>query len=305
MCVSFFEITGFRCASCLFSLKESTPKTSMKNWWTCNLIVVLVGLVGTLPASSAKDQLEVRSDRWLEVRHPIGQVLYLHGTKSQPAFSGMRLQAVGDGIMTKQGASAVLAIDIGTGFINISENTQLNIQNLFTGRHGERITQLQVKAGQVRLQIHRFTNSLSRLEIRTPSGIAGVRGTEFGISVQQSGKMGVATIKGNVATTAQEQTVLVSAGFQNITIPGEPPSAPVLLQDDTSLKIRELLVNGNQVKIIGSIDPVNLLIISKQPQNTDASGKFALSVPLPPNRKVEVIVETPLGKKQLYELAVP
>jgi hypothetical protein len=277
----------------------------MKTWWACNFTLVLVGLAGSLRASAAGDQLQVSVDRWLEVRRPMGQVLYSRGQTSQAARNGIRLQAVGDTITTKQGSSTVLAIDIGTGFIKVSENTTVQIQKLLTGKSGERITQLQVKAGQVALQVRPFTNSASRLEINTPAGVAGVRGTEFGVSVQQNGKMGVATMKGGVATDAQGQTVLVKAGFQNITIPGEPPSAPVPLREDTRLNIRQLVANGNQVRIVGTVDPVNLLAIAKQPQNTDKSGNFDITVPLLPNRRVEAVVVTPLGKQQLYQLAVP
>ncbi|BAZ27991.1 hypothetical protein NIES4074_04210 [Cylindrospermum sp. NIES-4074] len=277
----------------------------MKTWWACNFTLVLVGVVSSLRASAAGDQLQVSVDRWLEVRRPMGQVLYSRGQTSQAARNGIRLQAVGDTITTKQGSSTVLAIDIGTGFIKVSENTTVQIQKLLTGKSGERITQLQVKAGQVALQVRPFTNSASRLEINTPAGVAGVRGTEFGVSVQQNGKMGVATMKGGVATDAQGQTVLVKAGFQNITIPGEPPSAPVPLREDTRLNIRQLVANGNQVRIVGTVDPVNLLAIAKQPQNTDKSGNFDITVPLLPNRRVEAVVVTPLGKQQLYQLAVP
>jgi hypothetical protein len=286
-------------------MRELFISKKMKTWWAGNFILVLVGVVGTLRASAVDDQLQVSVNRWLEVRRPIGQVLYSRGQKSQPARSGMRLQAVGDAITTKQSSSTILAIDQGTGFINVSENSNINVQKLLKGRAGEHITQLQVKAGQVRLQVRPFTNSTSRLEIQTPAGVAGVRGTEFGVSVQQNGKMGVATIKGGVATNAQGQTVLVGAGFQNITIPGEPPSAPVPLREDTRLNIRQLVANGSQVRIVGIVDPVNLLTIAKQTQNTDKSGNFDITVPLLANRRVEAVVVTPLGKKQVYELAVP
>ncbi len=277
----------------------------MKPWWIGKFILLQVLLVGTLHASAADRRLQVTVKRWLEVRQPIGQVLYSRGKTSQPARSGLRLQAVGDTIITKQNSSAVLSIDIGTGLIKISENTNVNIQKLDRGRGGEQITQLQVKAGQVRLQIRPFTNPASRLDIKSPAGVAGVRGTDFGVNVQQNGKMGVATLSGSVATNAQGKTVLVKAGFQNVTIPGEPPSKPVPLQENTRLNIRELSASGNQVRIVGSVDPVNLLIIAKQDRKTDFSGKFDITVPLLPNRKVEAVVVTPLGTRQLYELAVP
>jgi hypothetical protein len=277
----------------------------MKTWWAGNFVLVLIGLVSTLNASAAGEQVQVGVNRWLEVRRPIGQVLYSRGQTSQPARSGRRLQAVGDTITTKQGSSAVLAIDIGTGFINVSENTSITIQKLLTGKNGERITQLQVKAGQVRLQVRKFTNSASQLEIHTPAGVTGVRGTEFGVSVQENGKMGVATMQGIVATNAQGQTVPVNAGFQNVTIPGEPPSPPVPLREDTRLNIRQLVPQGNQVRIVGNVDSVNILIIAQQSQNTDKNGNFEVTVPLATNKKVAAIVVTPLGKKQFYELVVP
>lgn len=277
----------------------------MKPWWIGKFIGLQVLLVGTLHASAADDRFQVTVKRWLEVRQPVGEVLYSRGNTSQPARNGLRLEAVGDTIITKQNSSAVLSIDIGTGLIRVSENTHINIQKLERGKGGEQITQLQVKAGQVRLQVRPFTNPASRLEIESPAGVAGVRGTDFGVNVQQNGTMGVATLIGSVATNAQNKTVLVEAGFQNITIPGEPPSEPVPLQENTDLNIRELSARGNQVRIVGSVDPVNLLIIAQEEQKTDVNGNFDIIVPFLSNRRVEAVVVTPLGKKQLYELAVP
>lgn len=278
----------------------------MKTFWTGNLMfLVMVGLVSSLHASAANDKIEVKGDRWIKVRRATGQVFYTRGQKSQPARNGMQLQAVGDTITTKKGASAVLAIDIGTGLIKVSENTSITVKKLLTSKKGDRITELQVNTGQVRLQMRPLTNANSRVEIHTPAGVAGVRGTDFGVSVQQDGKMGVGTQEGSVATDAQGQTVLVQAGFQNLTIPGQPPSPPVPLREDTRLNIIQLIGNGSQARIVGTVDPVNLLVIAQKPQNIDANGKFDLTVPLPPNRRVEAVVVTPLGKKQMYQLAVP
>jgi hypothetical protein len=277
----------------------------MKPWWICQFIILQVGLVGTLQASAANHRLQVTVKRWLEVRQPVGEVIYSSGNKSQPARNGLRLEAVGDTIITKPNSSAVLAIDIGTGFVRISENTNIKIQRLDRGRGGEQITQLQVSTGQVRLQTRPFTNPASRLDIRSPAGVAGVRGTDFGVNVQQNGTMGVATLTGSVATNAQEKTVLVGAGFQNLIVPGEPPSKPVPLQESTVLNIRELSASGNLVRIVGSVDPVNLLIIAQQEQNIDVNGQFDITIPFLPNRRVEAVVVTPLGTRQLYELAVP
>ncbi|WP_353930612.1 FecR family protein [Okeanomitos corallinicola TIOX110] len=276
----------------------------MKNFWAYQFIFVLTALVSTVNASSA-DPLRVKVNRWLEVRRPVGQVIYVNGQKSQPAKNGLRIQSVGDTIITKQGSSAVLAMDIGTGFINIAENTIVTVNRLDKGTGGGRVTQLQVKSGQVRMQIRRLTHDTSRVEISTPAGVAGVRGTEFGVSVQDNGKTGVGTKEGSVSTSAQGKTVLVNAGFQNLTIPGKSPSPPVPLQDNPRLNIRQLVANGNQVRIVGNVDPVNLVKFFQKSINIDEAGNFDVNVPLPPNRQVEAEVITPLGTQQPYQLVVP
>lgn len=289
--------------------RSSIPKFSvkvesfMKAWWA-GLMLAMVGLVIAIHALAA-DSLRVKSNQWVEVRRPIGQVIYSRGQTSQPVHNGMRLQSVGDTITTKQGSSVVLGIDVGTGFVKVSENTTITVQKLEIGNKGERITELLVRSGQVSLQVRRLTNDASRVEIKTPAGVAGVRGTEFGVSVQNDGKMGVATKKGAVATSAQGQTVLVNARFQNLTIPGQPPSPAVPLREDTRLNVSQLLATGRRVQIVGTVDPVNILLINQQPQNVNSNGRFDVTVPLPSNHKVEAKVSTPLGTKQLYQLIVP
>jgi FecR protein len=301
-CLSFCDRTDSMRELSISTEKYRRP---MKKLWVYTLVLVAFGLAYILHTSAADGQLQVRVNRWLEVRRPVGQVLYFRGQISQLARHGMRLQAVGDAISTKERSSTVLALDNGIGFIQVSENTTLTVQKLQSARGGGQITQLQIISGQVRLRVRPFANPTSRLEIQTPAGISGVRGTEFGVSVQPNGKMGVATLEGGVATSAQGQSVLVKAGFQNMTMRGEPPFAPVPLREDTRLNISQLVARGNQVRIVGITDPVNMLKIAQQPQNTDVSGKFDITILLLANRRIEAVVVTPLGKKQLYELAVP
>jgi len=272
--------------------------------WFAGLMVGIVGLVIAFHALAA-DPLRVKSYRWLEVRHSIGQVIYSHGQISQPVHKGTRLQSVGDTISTKKGSSVVLGIDTATGLVKVAENTTLTVKRLERGNNGQNITELQVLSGQVKLQIRPLTNNASSVEIKTRAGVAGVRGTEFGVSVQDDGRTGVATKKGAVATSARGETVLVKAGFQNLTIPGQPPSPPVPLREDIRLNISQLLARNGQVQIVGNVDPVNLLLINQQRQNVDSNGKFDITVPLPSDRKLEAIVLTPLGTKQIYQLRVP
>jgi hypothetical protein len=271
------------------------------------LIFVCLSLLLAAIVSIAQP-LQIRVDRWLEVRQVIGQVTYLTQQRSLPARVGTRLQTAGEGITTAANSQSVLAADTGIGFVQVAERTALRVQELRTLPDGGRITRLQVSIGQARLKVRPFTHPSSELEIETPAGLSGVRGTDFGLTVQPDGKMGVATLEGRVLTSAQGQSVLVPAGFQNLTIPGEPPSPPSPLtgNGDARLQLQFLAqVGGNAARIVGSVNPVNLLIIAGQSQVIDRTGAFDLIIPLTPNRQIEATVITPLGLRQVYELAVP
>lgn len=269
-------------------------------------LTILVLLWNTISNASSRS-LPVRVNRWLELQQMTGQVNYQRGQLVRPAHIGQKLQAVGEGIETGKQSTASLAVDTGIGVISVGEQTKLRIQDLqVTPDHGH-ITQLQVMGGQVRLKVRRFTNPNSRLEIETPSGLSGVRGTEFGVSVQPNGKTGLATLQGNVVASAQGQAIPVNAGFQNLTIPGEPPSPAVPLRDDPGLQVRVLKEIQHGVRIvrfIGKTDPVNTLLIEGVPQATDREGHFDIQLPVPSKPHYTAVVTTPLGKQQVYELAM-
>ena len=260
----------------------------------------------TFQQALAKDNLHLRVNRYLEVRSIFGNVIYGNQQTSQPANVGTKLQKVGDSIGTGKNSRTMLALDTEIAFVEVAENTKLQIQKLHSTSNNGKVTELLLTGGQVRLKVRPLNNRESRLEIKTPAGITGVRGTEFGVSVQPSGKTGVATLKGQVVTSAQGKTVSVNKGFQSFIIPGKPPSPPVRLQDDTSLQIKILADMGNQqAKIAGKLDPVNLVILANEPLITNQNGEFEVITALPNNRKIAVSITTPLGKKQKYELAVP
>ncbi len=265
---------------------------------SCGLLTLLSPILGTAQQVSIK--------RWLEVRQISGSVqFYRSGQAATPARMGTRLTAVGDGLKTGKASSSVLALDIGTGFVRVSEQTDLQVQQMQLAAQGGRVTKLRVLSGQVRLQVRPFNNAGTKLEIQTPAGVSGVRGTEFGISVKPGGKTGVATLKGNVLTSAQGSSVAVKKGFQSLVIPGEPPSPATPLRNDTRLDIRQLTRQDEQVRIVGQTDPVNLLTIADSPQDTDRRGQFDITIPLPATHQVKAVVVTPLGKQQIYELALP
>jgi flagellar basal body rod protein FlgG len=278
---------------------------SKRNRLLWMLIFTLAVIVSTTYA--AYSNISVRTDRWLALGAMSGSVQYSNGGTLQTAQVGIRLSQVGHSLRTGRGASARLDVDTGVGYVYVSENTEVVVSALRNTPNGGRITVLNIPRGQARLQVRRFTNPESELEIQTPGGVSGVRGTEFGITVHPDGKTGLATLEGAVASSAQGQTVTVNAGFQNLTIPGEPPTQPVPLSDSPNLNISTFQRSPqqrDQIQIAGTTDPVNLILINGTEQSSDRNGAFDVTVPASQD-PIQILVTTPLGTQQIYELVLP
>ncbi|BAU13994.1 hypothetical protein LEP3755_45380 [Leptolyngbya sp. NIES-3755] len=267
--------------------------------------LLLLSIVGMISIGQARE-IRVRVNRWLSLQQLNGQVRFWQRGNSRTARSGDRLQAVGDGVTTGNNSSVVLAIDLGIGQLNVSERTRVNVRALESTANGGRVTRLVVPTGRVQLKVRPFSNPDSQLDIETPAGVAGVRGTQFGINVQRSGKMSIATAQGKVASIAQGQNVLVDSGFQNFTIPGEPPSEPVPITNDTSLKyefVRQIDREVRRLRLVGQVDPVNSVLVNRVEQNTDRNGRFSVELDAISFPTIQVTVVTPLGRRQDYDLA--
>lgn len=270
------------------------------------LFVALLGLI-IFPEPAYAQMWRIEGERWLSITQVNGDVRIVpFGSSARRAQRGSRLRQVGDQIITGQNASAQLAVDLNIASISVAEKTRLQVRALSITQSGARITELFVIQGQARLQVRPFTDPDSRLDLYTPAGVSGVRGTDFGITVQPDGKTGLATLEGSVAFSAQNQTVLVSDNQQSTASPGEPPTPPSSLRDDPSLSIAVLKpTEEGSIRVSGSTDPVNLLEVVGELRVLDESGQFDLTMDLPRDHRIPVQVTTPLGTQQAYELAVP
>jgi hypothetical protein len=268
------------------------------------LTLFLIGLVLSQVAI-AQPNLNVQVQRWLQVQSLSGQVRLILSNTRQSAKVSDRLSAVGDGITTGRQSAAQLALDSGIGFVDVAEQTQVIIQEIVVTANQGRVTRLAVPTGRAKLKLRRFTNPESRLEIQTPAGVSGVRGTEFGINVQPDGKTSVAVLDGRVDSSAQSKTVEINRGFQSFTMKGEPPSDPVPLKDDPGLtyKLDRQIVRGiRRLKLKGQVDVVNAVFVGGEPVLVDRHGQFEFDVVATSHPRLTVAVVTPLGKSQTYDL---
>lgn len=276
---------------------------------------ILINVLGNtlLPQDQQKTEaqkaIQVRTDQWLKVDKVMGTVKYrnLYNYENRAARVGDRLQTTSDEISTGANSSAVLSVDTGVGVINVSENTTIQIRSFRLASDNGRVTNLFVPRGKARLQIRKFTNRGSQLNIQTPAGISGVRGTNFMVIARPNGNMITTTFDGSVATTAKNQSRMVKGGFQNITIVGESPSIPVPISNDAGLRYtinRQTSGSGRSVVFVGYTNPFNTVKVDGLEQSLDRSGKFSLQLPATSSLKVKVTVETAMGKIQDYEIPI-
>lgn len=296
-CKHLVFFTGFNRAA----TRRLRPGDSKRRWLTLGLTSALMALM----VSSVTQAVTVRVERGLSVRRLQGDVAVLRGSQARAARMNDRLSAVGDGLRTGGRSSAMLEVDTDVGYMDVSEQTELRIRALRVAADGGRITHLSVPRGQVRLRLRRFTHEGSEFEIETPSGISGVRGTEFGLTVQEDGKTGLATLIGAIETTGAGETVAVPEGFQTFVLPGEPPAEPVPLRDDPGLTFQREFFFDNatrMVTLIGQVDSVNTVFVDGAPQVVDRQGQFRVTRIATARLRAEVVVITPLGRQETHEI---
>ncbi|NJN19963.1 MAG: FecR domain-containing protein [Leptolyngbya sp. RL_3_1] len=277
-------------------LKRTTTARSVL---MAGLGLTLVGLSVGLPSDAQSGR-----DRWLEVSRLSGSVTY-RGASVRSAQPGDRLSQPGHGIETSSRASTVLEIDTGIGTISVAENTHFSVQRLDTLADGSEITILSVTQGQARIQTRPFTNINSRLELHTPSGVASVRGTEFGVNVAADGKSTIGTLQGAVEVSAQDVSVQVGAGFASVLVPGQPPTPPIPLDQELLLELVDFHRRDRTLYIQGRINPTNVLLLEGEAIEIGRSGWFSTVRLLPHgHRTVTFTVRNPLGEVRDYSVPV-
>jgi hypothetical protein len=140
-------------------------------------------------------------------------------TEGVPAAAGMPV-AEGDEVWTASDGRAELALSA-DGIIELGANTQLTV----SGLKGEN-TSFMLDLGSFVARLRWENLQKRRLEVRTPTAVAAVRGTEFGLEVQEDGETSVAVFdEGEVAVRATEapsvEETLIQAS-QEVRVPRGP-----------------------------------------------------------------------------------
>lgn len=270
-----------------------------RNWL---LMIILTGTILLNTARGATQQTDTVQGSFFLIDNIQGEKAVsatIQGATGR-AEQGERLKK-GDSIRTLQRGRATLVTSDRKTTIKLGTNTTLEVQQV--AQQGN-VWYIRVYLPQGQITISERGGKSRFITAETRTLTVAPRGTEFGITVDPSGKTGVVTSEGSVVTEAEGKAEIVNKGFQNLTLPGEPPSKPIRFTNDKRLQNLSLSIipddqQVQKLKIKGKVvDPINLLSLAGELQETARDGQFDVILPLAsPEQKVESIVITPLGEQ--------
>ena len=162
---------------------------------------------------------------WIATAETVGIITYVEGWVDLKSGKGTPVEAfIGDEIRTGDsvitGSDGIATIEReGALTINIASDTVFTLQEIDTDTGKE--TAMAAAVGSVKFKFGKLIGK--EPQIRTPSMVAGVRGTEFTVWTAPEGSTLVAVTSGEVAVSAEGATVSLLADEGVSVEPGKLP----------------------------------------------------------------------------------
>ncbi len=162
-----------------------------------------------------------------------GKVTFVQGdAKAQLAGQGTWTPLkTGDTVSQKSnlktGSESALEITFedGSSFF-LRSDTEMGILKAQKVLSSQLVRDLYLGTGRVLTTVKEATGEAPRFQVRTPSAIASVRGTEFRVAVDESQKTYAEVMKSNVTVDAAGKNVDLAQGEGTMVKKGEPPLPP-------------------------------------------------------------------------------
>jgi hypothetical protein len=188
----------------------------MKRFQTIAAYFLVLALAGV---SSLKSAEPGRMQGKAIVRTVHGHATFSFGGQTQDLKPGQRLDA-GVTVITGPDSYAYLSVNGSMSAVRVSADTTLVLEKMdrIGGREGDTETMLNVEAGSILGQVKKVSAN-SRYEITTPHGVAGIRGTDWSVTVTQLGNGQYEVIFESVQGTLVASAV-VNGALQTKTLNG-------------------------------------------------------------------------------------
>jgi hypothetical protein len=187
-------------------------KVSHLTWFTALLASLALALPPGLPAQAQSAG---------QISRLIPTVNLQHGSRVQLASAGAKVMW-GDLVTTDRGGRARITLDDGS-ILNVGSESSLRIVQHDAANQR---TQIQLAYGRVRASAVRLARAGSSFEVRTPTAVAGVVGTDFILDFT-NGMTSIHVFEGSVNfCNLAGQCALVGAGFTSIIRGNQAPTSP-------------------------------------------------------------------------------
>lgn len=239
------------------------------SWLMTILLVFSLLVAGLAPGGLAQAQDTMRVAKIIATQGDV-KILRAGGERAFPAFKGIGLTQ-GDSIVTGKDGKATLEVGEDRE-MTIAANTRIMLSELVQSlQENTDQTSFTLKAGKVYCNIKKKLSPGSKYEIRTPTAVMGVRGTQFFVG-QEEGRTNVAVLDGTVVATTYvppQQPGGQPSGQQ----PPEPQQIETILQTNQQLTLDPTggSPGGGQPQQItqASLDLLVLESIRENPQGID------------------------------------
>lgn len=193
------------------------------------LIILFVLLISFSSFSFAQESIR---QRVAIITYLKGNVYVKRATSELwiPAKLKMELSS-GDKVWVQQNSQAILQFS-DKSTLKLGSNTQLDILRLdYEQESKKEVSIFKLLIGKIWATVERILSQGEKVEIQTPTAIAGVRGTEWIQEVLEDGTTKIWTLKGIVFLSSQDKTVEVKEGFQSLVKPGQTPEEPSVIKE--------------------------------------------------------------------------
>ncbi|RPI74626.1 MAG: hypothetical protein EHM45_18080 [Desulfobacteraceae bacterium] len=155
-----------------------------------------------------------------------------------PVEKGMPLENQ-DRLKTGNDGYAEILYDDGS-LVKMEENSEITLEEVSADYKSKKISsKVSLWFGRLLLNIAKFTHSQSRFTVKTPTVVAGVRGTEFVVESLTEEKSDVGVVEGEVGVegldeqgkSVESSRVILKRGFQTSGFKFQKPVRPIPLKE--------------------------------------------------------------------------
>lgn len=237
------------------------------------------------------------------------------GEESWNAIDGDTVVKAGDQIKTGARSSCVIVWSK-ENTIKLSSFSTMRIERLEKNpmMRAEN-SEMNLWTGKMYARAQKLKTDDSSFEIRTPTAIAGVRGTKLSVEVGADEASSIMCFDGLVAVRgAAGGEVLLQRKQKTTVTKDQPPRKPQNLDGEEQQEVEEInevikltldISNpaGNiethkkKIQVRGRTEPGNTVTVAGQPANTDDKGDFKVSVSLSPgDNEIKIEAASPDGR---------